>query len=64
MIRAYEVRIQVAAGRLTRRVAAVDAAEARAQCAALGEVVSVRRSQYAVGLAERRARSEWLAASR
>ena len=63
----YNVRIERGRGRLTVRVLAVDAAEARAQAEwqyadAGWAVVSVGRSPYACDLSHRQARREFLAA--
>jgi len=62
-IKAYDVRVQLTRGRITHRVAAVNAAEARGIAVRRygGEVVACRRSDYAVGVSEQRERREYLA---
>jgi hypothetical protein len=61
---AYDVRLERRRARVTVRVAAVDAAEARAQALFYArpgwEVVACRRSQYAFGQVHREARRDWL----
>jgi hypothetical protein len=65
-IKAYDVRVGVRqGGRATLRVAAVNAAEARAQIAWQGydEIISVGRSQYAIGRSHRETRREFVKAA-